>query len=122
MATSRVEFAREEGLIRVHESGVLDAEAFARAVARLRDMHRETACRRVLVDAREQVSQTEGIEAYYRGKLAAQQLAGTAMRIAVVVSATLLDGHEFFETVSRNRGMQLKIFVDESAARDWLAD
>lgn len=69
MAVSRIEFAKEEGLIRVYESGVLDAEEFARTVARLRDMHRETACRRVLVDAREQVSQTDGVDAYYRGEL-----------------------------------------------------
>ena len=118
---ARLDFATEEGLIRVHESGLLEAQEFARTVARIREIHQETGCARVLVDAREQTSQTEGFEAYNRGELIARQLAGMAIRVAVVVSAALLDGHGFLETVSRNRGMQLKVFVDETAARDWLA-
>jgi len=115
-----VHYTHEEALIRVREFGVLTADEFAESIRRIREIHDRSGCTRVLVDAREQESRTDGHDAFERASLAARTLAGTGIRLAVIVTGALLEGHSFFEIVSTNRGLRMKVFAGEADARAWL--
>lgn len=117
---SSVSYREEEGVIAVFEFGTVTASDFESAVDSIARLNRETGCSRVFVDAREQRSLTEGLDAYDRAVLAAGRLRNTGIRLCILVDGPLADGHRFFETVSRNRGLFSQVFDDEAAAREWL--
>ncbi len=60
---AEITFSEEEGLITVREHGTVSAEDFAGTVDAIREIHARTGIARVLVDAREQASITEGVSA-----------------------------------------------------------
>ena len=117
---AELEYDAAARLIRVREYGVLDGDEFVRSIQRIREIHERDGCTRVLVDAREQVNRTDGGDAFDRAATAARTLAGTGVRIAVVVATPLLKGHGFFETVSVNRGLSVRVFTEEASALTWL--
>ncbi len=43
-------------------------------------------------------------------------------RAAIVVADHQMDDAKFFETVSVNRGLTLRVFTDTEAAKDWLCE
>jgi hypothetical protein len=48
------------------------------------------------------------------------EVAGTTLRVAIVVPPEWMDAQKFGVTVARNLGLQLESFTDEAAARAWL--
>ena len=48
------------------------------------------------------------------------EVAGTILRVAIVVPPEWMDAQKFGVTVARNLGLQLESFTDEAAALAWL--
>lgn len=119
---SSVSYREEEGVIAVLERGTVSASDFESAIDAIARLNRETGCARVFVDARDQRSLTDGVDAYDRAVHAAGRLGSTGIRVSILVADRLVNGHRFFETVSRNRGLLTQVFDDEAAAWEWLHD
>ena len=51
---------------------------------------------------------------------ALQQGPSRSTKVAVVVSPAALEAFRFYEVVAANVGLNLKVFLDEQAAIDWL--
>ena len=115
-----VSYKEEEGVISVIESGTVTKSDFEAAVETIVRLIGETGCSRVLVDARQQQSHTDGLDAYDRAVHASRRLRDSGTRLGILVGEHLVKGHQFFETVSRNRGLLARVFDDEDAVRRWL--
>jgi hypothetical protein len=72
---------------------------------------------RVLVDGREVPPPVSTADKYDLGVAAARALDG---RIKLAVVALPVNVDHFFETVARNRGADVLVFTDETAALKWL--
>lgn len=118
--SAEVSFDAAGGVICVREHGRVTAEDFAASVRSIRALHARTGSLRVLVDARDQAGATSDAGLYERATHAARALRVPGMRIALVVEGPLEQGHEFFATVSQNRGLTVRSFRDRASALSWL--
>jgi len=120
--STEITYGGGDGLIIVREYGVLSTEGFISTVQSIQEIYEKTAIAKVLVDTREQESVSGELDLYERAKHAARHLGRARMRVAIVVAEPLAGGHEFFATVSKNRGLSISVFAEEAAARAWLAE
>ena len=79
----------------------------------------EAGCKRVLCDERELLYALGTIDTYAYAKYIAENAPGIG-RVAIVTSEKQIPETRFWETVAKNRGLQVKIFADINAAKTWL--
>jgi len=117
-----VAYLESEGVIEVRSSGTVALEELLqtrRAVARLLEEHGAAG---VLIDARELSVLPENIDMFDFGAGFQQESAYHDRRLAIVSSADVRESVEFFETVTRNRGVNVRVFDSIDAAKSWLTE
>lgn len=75
---------------------------------------------RVLIDAREQFHAMSTLAVYNEARELATKLLGNKIRVAILASRDIDQPSRFFETVARNRGIDLRVFNALNEAVDWL--
>lgn len=106
--------------IAVTSSGPPSLSEMAETLAKIAELQRSRGVRKVLVDSRARSGQPPVVDLFRGGEMLAEQL-GPGVRVAVLVSERSVD-HQFFETVSLNRGALVAYFEHEDEARRWLLE
>ena len=84
---------------------------------RMSDFCRDKAVHKLIIDGRDQQSQTGVVESFQFAEAVPKAFMG--LRVAVVRRADD-DSLEFIETVASNRGSFTRSFLDIDEAREWL--
>ncbi len=116
-AEYRVTVTEEPQFLRI---GVAGTYSRARTLSLLRRIRAEAdarAAKRVLVDAREVPIALSTTDKFWIGVEAAVLFRGR-VQVALLGPAAMIDG--FGETVARNRGANVGVFTEATAAERWL--
>jgi hypothetical protein len=76
-------------------------------------------CRKVLCDERDLEYRLSVVDTYKLGEHTAR-IATSFARIAIVTSEPNQEAAEFWENVTKNRGVMARVFYTVAAAQDWL--
>lgn len=107
-------------IYRIDSYGDVSIEDMKQSLAQLVEMQRESGLRRVLVDATKETSLPPAGPLYEFGSELAKTVAH--LTFAIAVAPGLARDLGFIETVTRNRGMQVRVFDSVDAALAWLND
>jgi len=76
---------------------------------------------RILCDERNLDYRISTLDTYELGEFASKY-AGYVMRIAIVCNAASLEDGKFYETVSVNRGLRIRVMTDMDEAIAWIGE
>ncbi|NTW10041.1 MAG: hypothetical protein HGA26_01635 [Chlorobiaceae bacterium] len=76
---------------------------------------------RILCDETAIATRLDTLETFEIGTFIAKQLP-PSFRIAILYDPASLFDFRFFESIVVNRGIQMRIFTDQGAAKNWLAE
>lgn len=115
------EFDAGTGICRIHVTGdyqrARDSETFKRFIG---EQLAGTACWRYLFDMRDAQMQSSTVASYEAANPAPEVKAMLFNVRTAVLLARITQDDQFFENVAVNRGLPLRVFTDESQAREWL--
>lgn len=77
--------------------------------------------KKVLCDERELQYNLSLTDTFQLGEYVSQY-SGQLLKIAIVCNIKFFDDAKFYETVTTNRGMQIKIFTNIEEAESWLSN
>jgi hypothetical protein len=98
---------------------VITAAAAAEGWARIRDLCREHAVAKVLIEAKSPQRRMDTMSAFDSGRVLAENLSG--LTVAMCFYDYEFDElSSFFRTVAQNRGVKIEYFNDLQQALDWL--
>ena len=117
-----LEITAREGILEARVTGDFRLERFKRQIETILQAAKERGLDRILVDVA-RMAGFEALDTTDRFEMAthAARLAGNLVKIALVGRTPQLDRERFGEQVAQNRGLNIRIFVDEAAALAWLA-
>lgn len=120
----QVTFAKNDNLIVCKMDELLDWAVMERLALEISRVVEETNCRKILVDLRQgSINLSTAKIVMTPKKLAIEfQKYGVAVESltrAVLIGSNAVDFH-FLENVSLNQNQRMRIFTDESLARQWL--
>jgi hypothetical protein len=107
------------GFVRIGLSGPYSRRRRDRLLSRIAAECEARNLQRVLVDSTAVPVQLSTLDSYELGVEAARRF-GARVRVALVAHPVTVD--HFGETVARNRGANVGVFTDETAARAWLIE
>jgi hypothetical protein len=86
----------------------------------IREKAEEFNCNRILCDERKLEYRLSIADTYKLGEYISRRMAGLFAKIAVVTSETNQESAQFWENVTSNRGVVVRVFYDTEEAREWL--
>ena len=113
-------FVREGDWLVVRLTGPVVVEWMVDLVAQIATSMRAVPTAAVLVDTREAFGSFDDLGRYRFAMAAVNEAIGGP--IAYVGREPFLDPGRFGEVVARNRGVNVRVFTDEPAARAWLRE
>lgn len=114
----RVTIREDLQIIQVDSYGDVTEEDLKGSLDEVMRVHGETGISKVLVDATQETSLPQTFPLFEFGaELAAELL---TIQFGVAVSPEVADDLRFLENVTRNRGMNVKMFDSTDAALAWL--
>jgi len=118
---SDLEITAREGYLEARLTGDFRLERFKRQIETILQTAKDRNLDKVLVDVA-RMARFEFLNTTDRFEMAthAARLAGNLVQIALVGRPIQLDRERFGEQVAQNRGLNIRIFVDEDAALAWL--
>ncbi len=114
-----LEISQNRDYLHVKLSGTLSLAAGRRAVEVTEEACRRKRCTHVLFDQTAATGELPLSDRFEIGVYAARKLPSSA-RIAVLAKEDQIRPHRFFESVARNRDMDLRLFSDREEALQWL--
>jgi hypothetical protein len=115
-----VTFDEDLKIVRIESYGDVTVEDLRSTLASALEMHQERGLSRGLVDATKVTSYPSTVSIFDFGSQEANQLRG--LRIAIAAPSGKLVDPAFFETVTRNRGANIRVFDSIDAALAWLIE
>lgn len=117
-----IEYLKKEGIALVTNTGVFTYEDFQKQALEALEVSRTRKCKKFLVDCTSMITQSQTMDIYATSDFYEEIDAPRENQIALVVSAgTEAEADlRFYETVSINRGWQVKLFADKASAMRWL--
>ena len=113
-------FVREGDWLVVRMSGPYSVEWFLSLVSQIGAAVRAAPVTAILIDSLEVYGTPTDLDRYRFGMAPVnEQITGP---IAVVGKEPILDPRRLGEAVARNRGVNVRTFTDETAAREWLRE
>ena len=118
---SDIEYTAGEVYLEVRVSGDFRLERFKRQIETILQTAKDRGLGKILVDVTRMV-RFESLNTTDRFEMSshAARLAGTSVAIAMLGKPVQLDRERFGERVAQNRGLNVRVFVDEAAAVAWL--
>jgi hypothetical protein len=119
-----VRFLDESGVVEMVFMGATTAQAVDGAVAEAGAAGAEHLTNRYLVDVREQAAGGKAFDILALGEFLASLPPGLIEREAILmpVDQAAAEEFEFFETVCRNRGLDVRLFDERDVALAWLTE
>jgi hypothetical protein len=115
-----VSILEDLGIIRVDSYGEVTEGDLLASMEEVLAIHKERGISRVFVDASRETSLPSTLPLHHFGSVLSQD--AMVLKIAVSASAAVHDVLRFLETVTQNRGMQVKIFENREEALAWLKE
>ncbi len=112
-----VEHLQEEGFIRVNFYGEVNYLDWKDSLGQVIEISKNTACKRVLIDIREQTSKLRTMDIFNFGV----ELP-IGIRFAVITPVSISYDSSFLETVGKNRGKSIKSFNSYDGGISWLME
>src|SRR5215470_13275041 len=113
-----------QGIITAKVQGQVTIAVVRNLTRDIYQLAKEKDCQRILTDLRKAELKLAMVEVYTLPKLFSEIAAENGLQIYKLKRAMLAPSGEslpdFFETVSRNRVHNIKVFTDELLARQWL--
>jgi hypothetical protein len=116
----RVTIRKDLRIIQIDSYGTVTAGDMRRSLEEVAEIHREQGLSRVFVDATQETSLPSTLPLFEFGSALSESL--RVLKFAVAVAPTLKDDFAFLEDVTRNRGMQVRMFDSSDAALAWLLE
>ena len=114
-----IKYLEDKNVVLVTTSGIYELQADVDTVKEIKAQFEAHHCDRVLVDHRATQVIMKTMPAYNRADLY-KRLGFDYSQKAALVFKELQDDILFYETVCRNQGVNLRVFVDYDEALDWL--
>src|SRR5262245_3969232 len=113
-----------QGIILVKFHGPLILAEVRQVMVEVGRLAREHQCFRVLSNTRQMELKLSMADIYYLPRMFTERLSAVGLQVHNFKRAVLASPDDrilqFFETISRNRAHDVKIFYDDEAARQWL--
>ena len=111
---------REGDWLVVRLSGPYSLQWFLGVIADVGQAMRNAPAAALLVDTHELYGTIDDLDRYrFAVAISEQQIAAP---LGFVGSEPIVDAGRFGESVARNRGVNVRVFTDEPAAREWLRE
>lgn len=114
----------ELDIIQVQYQGELTITAAKELIAQTAAVASEKSCRLVLLDMRQAVVKVSITNLFelpgFMSGVSANQNLNTHLLKRAVIAIRDLPAYHFFETVTLNRGQNVRVFTDPSQAYEWL--
>ena len=110
----------EKNYLKFTASGEQTFEANTELVAAIIEACIENKVTKVLVDIRGFIGQPGIVSDYKLANIAAKGALGIVKKTALLHQRESSEFTTFFETATRNRGIDMRVFMDESEAVEWL--
>lgn len=117
---TNIKIIRTQDFIRAKTDGVLDLAASRNLLKELAAESKATGIYCLLVDTRGAEARLSAVDRYELGVLTAAELPQVRAKVGLLVPPQEQVDARFFETVSRNRGADLRAFTDFETAITWL--
>jgi len=117
-----VAFLEEKRYLRAQLSGTWNVDEFPSHVDLIAKECQERKQTLLLIDFASLIWNRVSTLDRYRMGQGAEQLAGKVARVAVLARTDQIDPGRFGERVARNRGINVKVFINLDEARHWLLD
>lgn len=117
-----IETEIEQDYIRLTVSGEQTLENNKELVFRVIETCAENNIWKALVDIRDILGQPGIFSDYELANIAAKEALGLIQRVALIYRQENHEYTSFFETTTRNRGINLLAFLDEDEALKWLLE
>jgi len=115
-----------QGIILINFQGPLILAEVRQVMAEVGRLAREHQCFRLLSNTLEMELKLNMAEVYYLPGLFAELVSSLGLQVHKFRRAILVSPNnrmlQFFETVSRNRAQDVKLFQDAESARQWLLE
>jgi hypothetical protein len=115
-----VSILEDLGIIQVDSFGEVTEGDLLASMEEVLAIHRERGFSKVFVDASRETSLPSTFPLHQFGAVLSED--GMVLKIAAVISDTVREDLRFLETVTQNRGMQLKLFDTREEALAWLKE
>ena len=108
------------GIIKIDSYGEVTGADMLATMEEVLDVTRERGLTRVFVDASKETSLPSTLPIHQFGALLSKD--AMMLRFAVLVNDQVREDLHFLETVTKNRGMQVKMFDSREEAMAWLME
>ncbi len=115
-----LDIREEEGFLRAVLPDYKDSSGYMSHADAILARCEKIAQNRILVDATALTALIPVLQLYEIGTYMAKQIEGRYIRAAVIANPEQIYPDRFFETVARNRGMDLRVFTSSVEAQAWL--
>ena len=120
----KIEFVKEDGILHLKAEGVMNIDLIKQMSSQAIGYAVEYGTNKYLVDLRKMVPEVSTMNIHDLPKILRDFGLTLRSRIAVLFSPSSekKEDFSFFETVSLNRGLQVRLFMDPDEALQWLKD
>ena len=116
-----LEVVRRHGYLHIRFFEAFSVATVKHAVDLVADACKEEPCSRILFDSRSVTGEMPVPDRFDMGRYAAESLP-ESIKVAVLARADQISPDGFFETVARNRDLDLRVFSDLHEATEWLKE
>ena len=116
-----IKYLDEKDIVLFRTSGTYELEAEVETLKEIAAKLKKHNCNRFIVDHRETNVIADPVKSFERSALY-EEIWGDRSTRAAIVFRELNEDYQFFETVVRNRGWNVRIFDDYDAAIGWLLE
>ncbi len=117
-----IETEIKQGYIKFIVSGEQTLENNTELVFHVLEACVENKIKRVLIDIRGIFGQPGVLSDYELANISAKEARGLVQKAALIYRQENHEYTSFFETATRNRGVNLRVFLDEGEALKWLLE
>ncbi|MBU0517873.1 STAS/SEC14 domain-containing protein [bacterium] len=119
---TEIKYLSGEKIVLIKHSGIISAAELRENTIEAARLVKEHGTTRILADNSDMVTSAKTIDLFELPKIYDELGVSKASKIAIVMN--LVDGrkdmYQFYETVCRNRGYDVRLFADEESAMNWL--
>lgn len=115
----QVEIVKKKDYIYVTVSGIFSPKLSEDSIDEMVAAGKKENCKKVLLDIRPMTGEIGVLDRFESGRYGALTIPRT-FKIAVLGRADQISPDKFFQTVARNRGVNLKVFSEFEETLEWL--
>ena len=117
--SDRVEIVKKRDYLLITVSGTFSPELSMESIDAMVTAAKKEDCKKILLDCRPMDGEIGVLERFETGRYGALTIPRT-FKIALLARKDQVSPEKFFQTVARNRGVNLTVFTENDEALGWL--